>query len=120
MLFMGAFFFMVVVLSGPCQNYPTFFFLRALYGIDWGGFQGVAASLTLESAPGQYISKNRVDCRYGGGVTFPQHSASTLGNCTARHRRRIFSLPARPQNLAVGVKRDVIRPEGRLNYFHES
>ncbi|HZC22416.1 MAG TPA: MFS transporter [Candidatus Binatia bacterium] len=54
MLFMGAFFFVIAVLSGSCQNYPTFLFLRALYGIGMGGYWGVAASLALESAPGRW------------------------------------------------------------------
>lgn len=54
MLLMGAFFFLIAVLSGASQNYLTFLLLRALYGIGMGGFWAVAASLALESAPGRW------------------------------------------------------------------
>ncbi len=49
-----AYFSLVEILSGLALNYPMFFFLRALYGIGMGGFWGVGASLTLESAPSRW------------------------------------------------------------------
>lgn len=45
------YFSLIEILSGLALNYPMFFALRALYGIGMGGFWGVGASLTLESAP---------------------------------------------------------------------
>jgi MFS transporter, SHS family, lactate transporter len=45
------YFSIIEILSGLALNYPMFFALRALYGIGMGGFWGVGASLTLESAP---------------------------------------------------------------------
>ncbi|HLY62106.1 MAG TPA: MFS transporter [Terriglobia bacterium] len=45
------YFSIIEILSGLALNYPMFFVLRALYGIGMGGFWGVGASLTLESAP---------------------------------------------------------------------
>jgi SHS family lactate transporter-like MFS transporter len=45
------YFSLIEILSGLALNYPMFFILRALYGIGMGGFWGVGASLTLESAP---------------------------------------------------------------------
>ena len=45
------YFSLIEVLSGLALNYPMFFILRMLYGIGMGGFWGVGASLTLESAP---------------------------------------------------------------------
>jgi SHS family lactate transporter-like MFS transporter len=46
-----AYFSLIEVLSGLAVNYPMFLTLRLLYGIGMGGFWGVGASLTLESAP---------------------------------------------------------------------
>jgi MFS transporter, SHS family, lactate transporter len=46
-----AYFSLIEVLSGLALNYPMFLMLRLLYGIGMGGFWGVGASLTLESAP---------------------------------------------------------------------
>src|ERR1700682_870256 len=46
-----AYFSVIEVLSGLALNYPMFLILRLLYGIGMGGFWGVGASLTLESAP---------------------------------------------------------------------
>lgn len=46
-----AYFSLIEVLSGLAVNYPMFLILRLLYGIGMGGFWGVGASLTLESAP---------------------------------------------------------------------
>ena len=46
-----AYFSLIEVLSGLALNYPMFLLLRLLYGIGMGGFWGVGASLTLESAP---------------------------------------------------------------------
>src|ERR1700682_1413850 len=46
-----AYFSLIEVLSGLALNYPIFLVLRLLYGIGMGGFWGVGASLTLESAP---------------------------------------------------------------------
>ena len=46
-----AYFSLIEVLSGLALNYPMFLALRLLYGIGMGGFWGVGASLTLESAP---------------------------------------------------------------------
>src|ERR1700737_1429476 len=46
-----AYFSLIEVLSGLALNYPMFLILRLLYGIGMGGFWGVGASLTLESAP---------------------------------------------------------------------
>src|ERR1700693_4466215 len=46
-----AYFSVIEVLSGLAVNYPMFLILRLLYGIGMGGFWGVGASLTLESAP---------------------------------------------------------------------
>src|SRR5690349_12331256 len=48
------YFSIIEILSGLALNYPMFFALRALYGIGMGGFWGVGASLTLESAPGKW------------------------------------------------------------------
>jgi SHS family lactate transporter-like MFS transporter len=45
------YFSLIEILSGLALNFPMFFALRALYGIGMGGFWGVGASLTLESAP---------------------------------------------------------------------
>jgi SHS family lactate transporter-like MFS transporter len=45
------YFSLIEVLSGLAPSYPVFFALRMLYGIGMGGFWGVGASLTLESAP---------------------------------------------------------------------
>ena len=49
-----AYFSLIEVLSGLAPNYPIFLVLRLLYGIGMGGFWGVGASLTLESAPGRW------------------------------------------------------------------
>jgi SHS family lactate transporter-like MFS transporter len=49
-----AYFSLIELLSGLALNYPMFFILRALYGIGMGGFWGVGASLTLESAPSRW------------------------------------------------------------------
>jgi SHS family lactate transporter-like MFS transporter len=49
-----AYFSLIELLSGFALNYPMFFALRALYGIGMGGFWGVGASLTLESAPSRW------------------------------------------------------------------
>src|ERR1700680_1066641 len=46
-----AYFSLIELLSGLALNYPMFLILRLLYGIGMGGFWGVGASLTLESAP---------------------------------------------------------------------
>jgi MFS transporter, SHS family, lactate transporter len=46
-----AYFSLIEVLSGLAPTYPIFLVLRLLYGIGMGGFWGVGASLTLESAP---------------------------------------------------------------------
>src|SRR6202049_2395401 len=46
-----AYFSLIELLSGLSPNYTIFLALRALYGIGMGGFWGVGASLTLESAP---------------------------------------------------------------------
>src|SRR5260370_8502341 len=46
-----AYFSLIEVLSGLAPTYPTFLILRLLYGIGMGGFWGVGASLTMESAP---------------------------------------------------------------------
>src|SRR6202166_4244419 len=46
-----AYFSLIEVLSGLAVNYPMFLILRLLYGVGMGGFWGVGASLTLESAP---------------------------------------------------------------------
>src|SRR6202790_1932816 len=46
-----AYFSLIELLSGFAMNYTIFLALRALYGIGMGGFWGVGASLTLESAP---------------------------------------------------------------------
>jgi len=46
-----AYFSLIEVLSGLAPTYPTFLVLRLLYGIGMGGFWGVGASLTMESAP---------------------------------------------------------------------
>jgi SHS family lactate transporter-like MFS transporter len=46
-----AYFSLIEILSGLALNYPMFLVLRLLYGIGMGGFWGVGASLTLESAP---------------------------------------------------------------------
>jgi SHS family lactate transporter-like MFS transporter len=46
-----AYFSLIELLSGFALNYPMFLVLRALYGIGMGGFWGVGASMTLESAP---------------------------------------------------------------------
>ena len=48
------YFSLIEILSGLALNYPMFFVLRALYGIGMGGFWGVGASLTLESAPARW------------------------------------------------------------------
>ena len=49
-----AYFSLIEVLSGLAPTYPIFLVLRLLYGIGMGGFWGVGASLTLESAPGRW------------------------------------------------------------------
>ena len=49
-----AYFSLIELLSGLALNYPVFLVLRALYGIGMGGFWGVGASMTLESAPPQW------------------------------------------------------------------
>jgi MFS transporter, SHS family, lactate transporter len=49
-----AYFSLIEVLSGLAPTYPVFLMLRLLYGIGMGGFWGVGASLTLESAPGRW------------------------------------------------------------------
>lgn len=54
MLLLGGYFFVIAILSGASQNYPTFLLLRGLFGIGMGGFWGVAASLAIESAPGRW------------------------------------------------------------------
>src|SRR5258705_8997706 len=46
-----AYFSLIEVLSGLAPTYPIFLALRLLYGIGMGGFWGVGASLTMESAP---------------------------------------------------------------------
>ena len=46
-----AYFSLIEVLSGLSPTYPIFLVLRLLYGIGMGGFWGVGASLTMESAP---------------------------------------------------------------------
>jgi len=46
-----AYFSLIELLSGFAFNYPMFLILRALYGVGMGGFWGVGASMTLESAP---------------------------------------------------------------------
>jgi SHS family lactate transporter-like MFS transporter len=45
------YFSLIEVLSGFAVNYPMFLALRILYGIGMGGFWGVGAAMTLESAP---------------------------------------------------------------------
>jgi MFS transporter, SHS family, lactate transporter len=49
-----AYFSLIEVLSGLAPNYQVFLVLRLLYGIGMGGFWGVGASLTLESAPNRW------------------------------------------------------------------
>jgi SHS family lactate transporter-like MFS transporter len=49
-----AYFSVIEVLSGLAPTYPIFLILRLLYGIGMGGFWGVGASLTLESAAGRW------------------------------------------------------------------
>ncbi len=49
-----AYFSLIEVLSGLAPSYPIFIVLRLLYGIGMGGFWGVGASLTLESAPSRW------------------------------------------------------------------
>ncbi len=49
-----AYFSLIEVLSGLAPTYAIFLVLRLLYGIGMGGFWGVGASLTLESAPGRW------------------------------------------------------------------
>jgi MFS transporter, SHS family, lactate transporter len=49
-----AYFSLIEVISGLAVNYPMFLGLRLLYGIGMGGFWGVGASLTLESAPNRW------------------------------------------------------------------
>ena len=49
-----AYFSLIEVLSGLAPSYSIFLILRLLYGIGMGGFWGVGASLTLESAPGRW------------------------------------------------------------------
>jgi SHS family lactate transporter-like MFS transporter len=49
-----AYFSLIEVLSGLAPSYSIFLTLRLLYGIGMGGFWGVGASLTLESAPGRW------------------------------------------------------------------
>ncbi|HXM99613.1 MAG TPA: MFS transporter [Candidatus Dormibacteraeota bacterium] len=46
-----AYFSLIEILSGLAPSYSIFFALRLLYGIGMGGFWGVGASLTLDSAP---------------------------------------------------------------------
>jgi MFS transporter, SHS family, lactate transporter len=46
-----AYFSTITVLCGFAPNYGTFLLLRALYGIGMGGYWGIGASLTMESAP---------------------------------------------------------------------
>lgn len=46
-----AYFSSITVLCGFAPNYATFLLLRALYGIGMGGYWGIGASLTMESAP---------------------------------------------------------------------
>jgi SHS family lactate transporter-like MFS transporter len=41
----------ITVLCGFAPSYNAFLFLRALYGIGMGGYWGIGASLTVESAP---------------------------------------------------------------------
>lgn len=48
------YFSIIEVLSGLAPSYAIFLTLRLLYGIGMGGFWGVGASLTLESAPGRW------------------------------------------------------------------
>jgi MFS transporter, SHS family, lactate transporter len=48
------YFSVIEILSGLALNFPMFFALRALYGIGMGGFWGVGASLTLESASAKW------------------------------------------------------------------
>jgi len=49
-----AYFSLIEIFSGLAPSYPIFFALRALYGIGMGGFWGVGASLTLESAASRW------------------------------------------------------------------
>lgn len=49
-----AYFSLIEVLSGFAPSYTIFLVLRLLYGIGMGGFWGVGASLTLESAPSRW------------------------------------------------------------------
>ena len=46
-----AYFSTITVLCGFAPNYQVFLLLRALYGIGMGGYWGIGASLTMESAP---------------------------------------------------------------------
>lgn len=48
------YFSLIEIFSGLAPSYSIFFALRALYGIGMGGFWGVGASLTLESAPSRW------------------------------------------------------------------
>jgi SHS family lactate transporter-like MFS transporter len=49
-----AYFSVIEVLSGLAPSYAIFLVLRLLYGIGMGGFWGVGASLTLESASSRW------------------------------------------------------------------
>jgi SHS family lactate transporter-like MFS transporter len=49
-----AYFSLIEVLSGLAPTYSLFLVLRLLYGIGMGGFWGVGASLTMESAPSRW------------------------------------------------------------------
>jgi SHS family lactate transporter-like MFS transporter len=48
------YFSLIEVLSGLAPSYSVFLVFRLLYGIGMGGFWGVGASLTMESAPGRW------------------------------------------------------------------
>ena len=48
------YFSLIEVLSGLAPTYSIFLILRLLYGVGMGGFWGVGASLTMESAPGRW------------------------------------------------------------------
>ena len=41
----------ITILSGLAPNYTTFLILRGLYGIGMGGYWGIGASYSMESAP---------------------------------------------------------------------
>src|ERR1700737_5479449 len=78
-----AYFSVIEVLSGLALNYPMFLILRLLYGIGMGGFWGVGASLTLESAPR----------RWGGFVSGLLQGGDPLGYLLAAVAARLI-LPA--------------------------